>query len=80
MAFVVTAMGLVASMLAVQRQSDGSTVTSAPLMEFFDRRGEELMLAEAATIAVACAAAMALDRWTSWKADRRKKNSPEEKD
>ena len=71
-AFMLTALAYVASLVRLQ-PPEGMTSESAPqspIMLFIERRGESLMLYQAAALTVTSLLAMGLDRWRSWQSAR----------
>jgi hypothetical protein len=68
LAFVFTALGYVASLVALHPPRGSATVVPSPAMLFLDRRGEALMLWLAAALGVLAVLAMGLDRWRSIRA------------
>ena len=79
-AFVVTALAYVVSLVRLQPPAgtiaSAGPLPSSPVMRFIERRGESLMLWEAAALTTAALLAMGLDRWRSWQARRAKSLVP----
>jgi hypothetical protein len=70
-AFVVTTLAYVVAWVR-QQPMGGSTVAElGPVLQFFNDRGEYLMIGEAILLAVVAAAAMGLDQWRSRKESSR---------
>jgi len=71
-AFVMTALAYVVSLVRLQQPAGraAAPLPTSPVMTFIERRGESLMLWEAAGLTVSAILAMGLDRWRSWQGRR----------
>ena len=64
-AFVATALLDVTSLVVAQRSESGDTppIARSPVMQFFNERGELLLLWEGGALGIVSGLAMGLDRW-----------------
>ena len=78
LAFVLSALFYVVTLVRLQAPNGAASGSESanPLLAFFERQGEWLLLWEAAALALAAFLAMGLDRWRSWRAARTRAIDP----